>query len=354
MKTSHTQRIESSFFFGLLLLTSLAFLWLIRSYLQPLFWAVVLAIIFDPVQTWWLGKTKGNRSFSSVLTILTIVVIVLIPMFFVVVSLSQETVNLYQKISAGRIDLTPIDLLQRYPQVEELMGHVGLDRQEAIAKLSETAVAVTRWMGERAVSIGQDAVRFIIGLFVMLYVLFFFFRDNRRIIEKLIRTLPFGDERERRLFSKFAAVSRATVKGTLVIGIIQGSLGGILFAITGLTAPIFWGAIMTVLSIIPAVGASLVWIPAAIYLFIAGDIWQAVVMVIGGSVFIGLIDNILRPILVGKDTKMPDALVLISTLGGLTIFGISGFVIGPIIAALFLVVWEMFEEGYARVIEGGE
>lgn len=319
-----------------------------------MFWAVVLAIIFEPVHKWWLRKTKNRPSCSSILTILTIVVIVLIPMFFVVVSLSQETMHLYQRISEGSIDLRPLGLLQRYPEVENLMRQVGLDREEAIARISQAAVALTQWIGQRAVGIGQDAVRFVVGLFVMIYVLFFFFRDSSRILEKLIRMLPFGDDRERRLFSKFAAVSRATVKGTLVIGILQGAIGGILFWIAGITAPIFWGTIMTILSVIPAVGAGLVWVPAVIYLFSIGHIWQAVVLLIGGVLLIGLVDNILRPILVGKDTRMPDALVLISTLGGLTIFGISGFVIGPIIAALFLVVWEIFEEDYASTPKPSE
>jgi predicted PurR-regulated permease PerM len=163
--------------------------------------------------------------------------------------------------------------------------------------------------------------------------------------------LPLGDDRERELFSKFAGVSRATLKGTLVIGVVQGFIGGLLFWITGINAPVFWGTIMTVFSIIPAVGTGIVWLPAAIILLVNGSIWQGIVLLVGGGVVISLVDNILRPILVGMDTKMPDALILLSTIGGLSMFGITGIVIGPIIAAFFLVVWEIFEQDYAGALE---
>jgi predicted PurR-regulated permease PerM len=164
------------------------------------------------------------------------------------------------------------------------------------------------------------------------------------MLEAIIRALPLGDERERALFAKFAEVSRATIKGTLVIGIVQGFLGGIMFSILGVTGAVFWGVVMVILSILPIVGASIVWVPVAIVLLINGAWIKALVLAIFGAVVIGLIDNILRPQLVGRDTKMPDYIILLSTLGGLAVFGISGFVIGPVIASLFLAVWVMFEE----------
>jgi len=178
----------------------------------------------------------------------------------------------------------------------------------------------------------------------MLYLLFFVLRDGERMLEAIIRALPLGDERERALFAKFAEVSRATIKGTLVIGLMQGFLGGVMFSILGVTGAVFWGVVMVILSILPIVGASIVWIPVAIFLLMSGAWIKALVLVIFGAVVIGLLDNILRPLLVGRDTKMPDYIILLSTLGGLSVFGISGFVIGPIIASLFLSVWVMFQE----------
>ena len=139
-------------------------------------------------------------------------------------------------------------------------------------------------------------------------------------------------------------MGRATVKGTLIVGIVQGMLGGIMFSILGIQGAVFWGAVMIFFSILPAVGSALVWAPAAVVLAVKGAWIKAVVLTLFGVLVIGLIDNILRPLLVGRDTKMPDWLILLSTLGGLGVFGLSGFVIGPIIAAMFLSVWAMFAE----------
>ncbi len=180
----------------------------------------------------------------------------------------------------------------------------------------------------------------------MLYVLFFFLRDGDRITRALIRVIPMGDRRERRLIETIAQVSRATVKGTAVVASIQGALGGIMFALLGIQDAIFWGVVMAVLSLIPAFGATLVWVPAAIIMFATGAVWKGVVIVLGGTLVIGLIDNLLRPILVGAETRLPDYVVLLATLGGVSVFGLAGFIAGPLIAAVFFVVWEMFADEY--------
>jgi predicted PurR-regulated permease PerM len=162
------------------------------------------------------------------------------------------------------------------------------------------------------------------------------------LIDLLVKALPLGDERERKLFTKFAEVTRATVKGNIVVAIVQGTLGGIIFALLGIPGALLWGVVMAFLSLIPAVGASLVWLPVSIYLYATGS-WIAATILVGyGAIVIGLADNVLRPILVGRDTKLPDYLVLFSTLGGMSLFGITGFVLGPLIAALFLVFWNIF------------
>jgi predicted PurR-regulated permease PerM len=184
-------------------------------------------------------------------------------------------------------------------------------------------------------------VRFAVFFFLMLYLLFFFLRDGQRMIERLVRALPLGDERERLLMNRFAQVSRATIKGTFVVGIVQGAIGGIAFAVLGLGAPVLWGSLMALLSMLPAVGTALVWLPAAIILIVGDRIGGGVALILVGVLGIGLVDNFLRPLLVGRDTSMPDYLILLATLGGLAGFGLAGIVIGPIIAAFFLAVWEM-------------
>lgn len=346
MRGMRAQRIENTFFYVLLAVTTLAFLWLIRLYLEPLFWATVLAVIFQPVQHHWLRVTKNRPNLSAALTLLSITVLVLLPLLFVGVSLTRESLLLYERLSTGVLD--PVGLLRRIPVPETLLEQLNIQRDEIIQRIVGYAGTATQFIGSRLLGFGQDVLRFLLALAVLFYVSFFFFRDGGALTEKIVRTLPLGDHRERRLLTNFATVARATIKGTLVVGIVQGAIGGVLFWIAGITAPIFWGSLMTVFSIIPAVGTVIVWLPAGLILLFTDHVWQGVVVLTGGAVVISLVDNILRPILVGKDTKLPDALVLLTTLGGLAVFGISGIVAGPIIGAFFVSVWQMFEDEYAR------
>jgi predicted PurR-regulated permease PerM len=241
------------------------------------------------------------------------------------------------------------------PLASDYLGGFGIDGEKLVQRLSTSAVAVSQFIASRALGIGQDVLRITALFFLMLYVLFFFLRDGRRLVATLIRVLPLGDVRERQLLAKFAEVSLATIKGTLVVGVVQGAIGAVLFWALGIPAPVFWGTLMTLFSVLPAVGPGLVWLPAAVILLGMGQIVKGIVLIAAGVVVIGLVDNVLRPLLVGRDTQMPDYLVLLATLGGLALFGVSGFVIGPVIAAFFLVVWEMFAQEHAeRTITRGE
>jgi predicted PurR-regulated permease PerM len=176
----------------------------------------------------------------------------------------------------------------------------------------------------------------------MLYLLFFLLRDGAALGARIGRAIPLETEHKRQLVTKFTTVIRATVKGNIVVAASQGALGGLIFWILGIQGPVLWGVLMAFLSLLPAVGAGLIWLPVAIYFLATGAVWQGVVLIAYGIGVIGLVDNVLRPILVGKDTKMPDYVVLISTLGGLALFGLTGFVIGPVIAALFMATWDLF------------
>ena len=185
----------------------------------------------------------------------------------------------------------------------------------------------------------------------MLYLAFFMLRDGAKLIPILIRALPLGDERERLLMQKFAEVTRATIKGSLVVAMVQGALGGLIFWILEIPGPVLWGVVMTVLSLIPVVGASLIWLPVGLYLLAIGNTSDGIILISFGAIIIGLVDNILRPILVGRDTKLPDYLVLLSTLGGFSMFGMTGFVLGPLIAVLFITFWEIFSREFNVMIE---
>jgi predicted PurR-regulated permease PerM len=336
--------IQSAFFLALLLLVSLAFVGLMQAFLLPLFWAATLAIVFHPVYQRVRALLRNRATVAALLTLGMILVAVILPLFFVCVAVAHEAAALYQRLDSGQIDLqAPLQVAERLlPTITNYLERFGVETQRLKEGLATAAVTISRFLGTQVLNIGQDALRLGALFFLMLYLLFFFLRDGRQIVAALMRVLPLGETRERLLLAKFATVVRATLKGNLVVGVVQGTLGGLLFAVLGISAAVFWGVLMTILSLVPAVGSGFIWVPAAVLLFATGHIVKALVLLGGGILVIGLVDNLLRPLLVGRDIRMPDYLVLLSTLGGLTVFGLSGFVIGPVIAALFLAVWDMF------------
>jgi predicted PurR-regulated permease PerM len=348
----HERVIRSGFFISLVVLTTLAFFGLIRSFLMPMFWAVVLAVLFQPVQAWWLEQTRGRGSLAAVLTLLTVAVVAMLPLALLGVALSREALLLYERIATGEIDLNAAVRRARelVPVVTDGIEALGVQLDRLQDGVSSMAVVGSAWVAQQALTIGQNALRITALSALTLYVLFFFLRDGDRILSAVVRALPLGDEQEWLLIRKFGSVSRATIGGALVVAAVQGAMGGVTFWILGISAPVFWGVVMTILSFLPAVGASLVWGPAAIVLALTGSPVRAIVLVVIGAVLIGLVDNILRPILVGRYTQLPDFLILVSTLGGLAVFGLSGVVIGPVVAAFFLAVWEMFAQEHAEPV----
>jgi predicted PurR-regulated permease PerM len=221
-------------------------------------------------------------------------------------------------------------------------------QQRLVEGLGRSTQALT----SRAFTIGQNTLEFLISFFVMLYLLFFLLRDGRKLAAQSARALPLKERDTERLLAQFARVVRATVKGNIVVALVQGTLGGLAFWVLGISGALLWGALMALLSLVPAIGAALVWAPVAAYLLWSGSILSGLALTAWGVLVIGLVDNILRPILVGKETRLPDYLVLIATLGGLSVFGINGFVIGPVIAAIFLATWDIFSK--AREEQGEE
>ena len=211
-------------------------------------------------------------------------------------------------------------------------------------KLVEAMGRSSQALTTRAFTIGQNTLEFMVDLFVMLYLLFFLLRDGKALSAEAAAALPLKPEHTKRLLDQFAIVVRATVKGNVVVALVQGALGWLAFSVLGISGALLWGAVMALLSLLPAVGAALVWGPVAAYLLATGSILPGLGLTAWGVLVIGLVDNVLRPILVGKETRLPDYLVLVATLGGLSVFGLNGFVIGPVIAAMFIVVWDIFAQ----------
>ena len=225
----------------------------------------------------------------------------------------------------------------------DLLNRFGLTNLGAMhERLSAALLQGSKYLAAQALSIGKGTANFIVSLLLMLYLLFFFLRDGGSLSRRIRDAIPLREEQQRALFTKFAVVTRAMFKGNLLVAAVQGTLGGFIFWFLGIHAPVLWAVVMGFLSLLPAVGAAAVWLPVAIYFLATGAVWQGLVLIAYGAFVIGLVDNLLRPYLVGKDTQMPDYVVLISTLGGIAIFGLDGLVMGPVIAAMFIAVWDLF------------
>ncbi len=345
------ENLQRAFFLVLLVAVTGAFLWLIRGFLQPIFWAIALAIVFFPGHAFIAGKLPKKPGLAAVISVLTVLIVFVLPVIVIVAAVTAEAGEVYQTLRSGDFSLAEIyaNVAARVPQISAFIESIGVDVEGLASQLSSSAVSVSQFIASRALAIGQDTLRITIFFFIMLYLLFFCLKDGNQILEAAIHALPFGDERERHLLERFAEVSRATIKGTLVIGVIQGAIGGIAFAVLGIQAPVLWAVVMALLSIIPALGPAIIWLPASLILMFDDRLAAGIALFFVGAVIISLVDNLLRPILVGRDTKMPDYLILLSTLGGLTAFGLAGVVIGPIIAAFLLSVWAMAAEEFAAI-----
>ena len=280
---------------------------------------------------------------------------VILPLTLIAAMLVQEGFSVYERIQSGELNFG------RYLQqvfgalpawVTDLLDRFGLTNLGAMQeRLSGGLMKGSQFLAAQALNIGQNTFEFIVSLFIMLYLLFFLLRDGDDLSKRIRDAIPLHAEQQRELFGKFTTVIRATVKGNIVVAIVQGALGGLIFWFLGVHAPVLWAVVMAFLSLLPAVGRGLVWLPVAIYFLVTGAMWQGIVLIAYGVLVIGLVDNVLRPILVGKDTKMPDYVVLISTLGGMAIFGLNGFVIGPVIAAMFMAVWDIFSASRAEIAD---
>ncbi|MBB5220836.1 putative PurR-regulated permease PerM [Amaricoccus macauensis] len=340
--------LQHKAFLLLLALVSVAFFWLLVPFYGAVFWAVILAIVFNPLQRRFERRFGARSNSAALLSILVCIVIAIIPMSLILGALVSEGAAMVARIQQNQYDPGQVlqDLHAAMPAwLERILDRFNLNNFDALRdRLVEAAKQVSQFIATRAVTFGSNTLRFIASIGVMLYVLFFLFRDGRAIGRAILACMPMSDAKNRALIQKFAAVVRATVKGNIAIAVIQGTIGGIAFWLLGIEGALLWGAMMIFLSLLPAVGSALVWLPAAIYLFATGEVGKGVILVVIGVGVIGLVDNLLRPKLVGADTKMPDYVILVSTLGGISIFGINGFVIGPLIAALFMAAWAIFRD----------
>lgn len=333
-------------FIFLLIAVSIALVVILLPFYGAVFWGVILSILFTPLYRRMLGLTNNRKNLAAIGTLLLCVLIVIVPVTLIASSLVHEGAALFQKIKSGEINPAQYsqEIFTALPApLHSVLNRLGLsDVGTFQERLSTTAMQASQLLATKALSIGQNTFEFVVGFAVMLYLMFFLLRDGASLSMRVKQAIPLSAEHKRHLFNKFTTVIRATVKGNILVALTQGALGGLIFWILGIQAALLWAVIMAFLSLLPAVGAGLIWAPVAVYFLATGALWQGFTLIAFGVFVIGLVDNILRPILVGKDTKLPDYVVLISTLGGMAVFGLNGFVIGPLIAALFITLWDIF------------
>ena len=338
--------LEDRAFIVLVIAATLAFAWIMLPFFAAILWAIVIAVIFSPLHARLLKEMPRQPNLAAFLSVFLITILAILPLFVVGMSLSQQASSLYYRIQSNEIDL--MGYLARFldalpSSIRRGLGYFGIPDAAAAKESIAAAFAQGKsGLAAGAFGIGLGAFDFVIGLGVMLYLMFFLLRDGEKLTKLLKETVPLRARQKTLLFSRFSLVIRGTVKGGLAVAAVQGALGGIAFWLLGIPAALLWGVVMAVLSLLPAIGAALVWGPVAIYLLISGAIWQGVLLVIYGVVIIGLVDNLLRPFLIGRSTKLPDYMILISTLGGIELFGLNGFVVGPLVAAMFVVSWEIY------------
>jgi len=331
----------------LVLAVSIALGWILQPYYSAILWGFIFALLFTPLHRWLLPRLSHRRTPAALLTMLIVLVVVGVPLLFVALSLVREATDIYQGLQSGA--LNPVLYLHRVfdalpDGILAVLKRFGLYNFDALQyRVTTTMAQASQYFATQALSMGQNTFEFASSIFIALYLAFFLIRDGDLVAKAMAQAIPLAPAHKRELRNKFTTVIRATVKGNLLVAIIQGTLGGLAFAVLGLGAAVLWGVVMVFASLIPAVGAGLVWVPVAIYFAVSGVLWKAVALTLWGVLVIGLVDNLLRPMLVGKDTRMPDYVVLITTLGGIAVMGINGFVVGPTIAAMFIAVWHLYE-----------
>jgi len=330
---------------------SALFLSMIRQFLMAIFLAGIFSALSFPLYLRFVKWFRGRNKLASIATIILIIFVILIPLAGLLGIIAAQAIKVGEAVKPWvEQQLSQPDAISSALKSIPYFDQIEPYRNTILKKAGQMIGSVSGFLINRLSSVTLGTVTFLFMLFVMLYTMFFFLMDGDKLIEKILYYLPLEDHDERRMLDRFTTVTRATLKGTAVIGILQGTIGGLAFAVVGIPSAVFWGAIMTVLSIIPGIGSALVWGPAAIILAATGQLTKAIGLALFCGLVIGSLDNLLRPILVGKDTQMHELMIFLGTLGGILMFGVVGVIIGPIIAALFVTVWDIYGVAFKDVL----
>ena len=335
-------------FYLFLAAISFAMAYVVWPFAAPLLWATLAAIMFQPLYQSILARIPGSPNYAAIATLLIITFAVLIPGFIIGGLIVDEAAQLVVAFQEGRIDVASLieQVKNALPaNIREWIDASGWGDLSALQERAQQFIGESAGLiAQQAVAIGGGIFGFVLSFGVGLYVTYFLLRDGKAISARVMHDLPLENSIVKELADKFLGIVRATIKGSVVVGIVQGALGAITFWIVGLPSVVLFGMIMAIASLLPAVGSGLVWVPAAIWLLATGAVWEGLFVIFSGVVIIGMADNILRPILVGRETGIPDWIILITTLGGIATLGLSGVVLGPLVAGMFLAGWSIIQK----------
>ena len=342
------QRLVNRFVLVFILLAiSLLFMRLLQPFLLSIFIAALFAALFNPLYKSVLSKVGQRRSIASAATILIVLFFVVVPLGLLLAVLTAQAVEVAQSATPWiRQQIAEPGAITQTMEGLPFYSYIEPYRETALEKLGQFTGVASGWVVDGVQSFTLGTISALISVLIILYTLFFFLIDGDRLLFYILYYLPLNDADETKLLRRFTSVARATLKGTAVIGALQGSLAGLALYFGGIPSALFWAVTMMVLSVVPGIGAALVWIPAVIYLLVGGQYITALAVGVFCALVVGSIDNVLRPRLVGNDTQLHELMIFFSTLGGIIMFGFMGFVIGPIIAALFVTLWELYGDEF--------
>ncbi len=334
--------LNVTFFFLLLISVGVAVFFIFQPFLTAIVAAAILTALFKRPYHWFERLTRGSRGTSAFLTCLLVITIIVTPLFLVLSLAISEASNLYYAMTQESTLETStekvLSAIRNAPYAGTFFDTAAFDQEQIvndIKEFSKNALGLLQ-------AAYQGVTHFVFWVFIMFFTLFYFLIDGKKALRALMQLSPLKNEHDELLIQKFISISRATLKGTLVIGVIQGLLGGLMFWIAGVPSPAIWGLVMILFSIIPMIGSTLIWFPAGVIMLLLGNVWQGVFILAFGIGVISVIDNVLRPKLVGQDTQMHPLLIFFATLGGISFFGLPGFIIGPIIVSLFMALSEIY------------
>jgi predicted PurR-regulated permease PerM len=334
---------------------SALFLSMIQDFLMALFLAALFSALVHPLYKRFEKWFGGRRGLASMTTLLLMIIVVLIPLVGLLGIVTGQAIKVGESVTPWiQHQISQPGTLSGLFEKIPFYDHIAPHREVIFEKAGALVGTMSKFFIDSLSAFTMGTVSFLFMFFIFLYTMFFFLMDGGKLLEKILYYLPLENREEQRMLERFTSVTRATLKGTALIGILQGALAGMALWAVGIPSAVFWGAIMAVLSVIPGIGSALVWGPVAIVLIAGGDYGKGIGLIVFCGVIVGGIDNFLRPRLVGKDTQMHDVLILLGTLGGIAMFGFIGFIIGPIIAGLFLTVWEIYGEAFSDILPGGK